>query len=156
MVTEALIREEISVPIVLKGLDALRLLETPSERVPTRSRHEPRLRSQTQGSEVILDLVMDVLERDGFRVQAARLAAVAGVSASALSRLFRCQTGLSIPEWKLGMKLKLSLPPLAGTTEPIKVIAISSGWTWPEDFSRDFRRVAGMPPTRFRQIASSE
>jgi len=65
------------------------------------------------------------------------------------TRLFRRETGMSFAEWRQQACLSAALPKLA-SGEPITSIAYDLGYDGPGNFSTMFKRVLGVPPSRYR------
>jgi len=65
------------------------------------------------------------------------------------TRLFRNETGMSFAQWRQQACLSASLPRLA-TGEPVTAIALDLGYGSPANFSTMFRRVLGVPPSRYQ------
>jgi AraC-like DNA-binding protein len=65
------------------------------------------------------------------------------------TRLFRRETGMSFAEWRQQACLSVALPRLAAG-DPITTIALDLGYDTPANFSTMFKRVLGVPPTRYR------
>ncbi|MPS69756.1 MAG: AraC family transcriptional regulator [Novosphingobium sp.] len=66
------------------------------------------------------------------------------------TRLFRRETGMSFAEWRQQACLSAALPRLAAG-DAITVIALDLGYDTPANFSTMFKRVLGIPPSRYRQ-----
>ncbi|UIJ47147.1 helix-turn-helix transcriptional regulator [Sphingomonas cannabina] len=64
------------------------------------------------------------------------------------TRLFRRETGMSFAEWRQQACLSVALPRLAAG-EPITAIALDLGYDGPANFSTMFKRVLGVPPSRY-------
>lgn len=64
------------------------------------------------------------------------------------TRLFRRETGMSFAEWRRQACLSAALPRLAAG-EPVTAIALDLGYEGPGNFSTMFRRVVGVPPSRY-------
>ncbi|WP_157215834.1 AraC family transcriptional regulator [Flavisphingomonas formosensis] len=65
------------------------------------------------------------------------------------TRLFRRETGMSFAEWRQQACLSVALPRLAAG-DPVTAIALDLGYDSPASFSTMFRRVLGVPPSRYR------
>lgn len=65
------------------------------------------------------------------------------------TRLFRRETGMSFAEWRQQACLSVALPRLAAG-EPVTAIALDLGYDGPASFSTMFRRLLGVPPSRYR------
>jgi AraC-like DNA-binding protein/mannose-6-phosphate isomerase-like protein (cupin superfamily) len=80
----------------------------------------------------------------------AQLSELAGQSKYHFSREFKHSTGHSPIQHFIFMKMERACELLDTTSMPIKVIASELGFTDPLYFSRQFSRVMGMPPARYR------
>ena len=65
------------------------------------------------------------------------------------TRLFRRETGMSFAEWRQQACLSAALPKLV-SGEPVTSIAYDLGYDGPGNFSTMFKRVLGVPPSRYR------
>lgn len=65
------------------------------------------------------------------------------------TRLFRRETGMSFAEWRQQACIAVALPRLAAG-EPITTIALDLGYDCPANFSTMFKRVLGVPPSRYQ------
>ncbi|WP_158912650.1 helix-turn-helix domain-containing protein [Caulobacter sp. S45] len=72
-----------------------------------------------------------------------------GMNRRRFTRLFRRETGMSFAEWRQQACLSVALPRLAAG-EPVTMIALDLGYESPANFSTMFKRVLGMPPSRYR------
>lgn len=91
-------------------------------------------------------------ERVDGRVPVAELAAMVGVSASHLSALFRDATGGGVLAHHTSLKMARARALLDTTDQQIGDIARQVGMIDPLYFSRQFSRVHGMSPTRYRAM----
>ncbi len=71
------------------------------------------------------------------------------MSRRTFTRLFREQTGISFVEWRQQACLSVALPKLAAG-EPVTSIAYDLGYDGPGNFSTMFKRMLGVPPSRYR------
>lgn len=78
------------------------------------------------------------------------LARQAGMSVSQLSRLFRKMYQLSPMQYVIGQRIARASLLLGETTLSIKQVAAQTGFYDPYYFSRQFRRVLGLPPKAYR------
>nr|WP_279343492.1 helix-turn-helix transcriptional regulator [Fundidesulfovibrio terrae] len=76
------------------------------------------------------------------------LAGTAGMSARTLARLFEKETGLSFREWRLRLRLLLSLSGLQ-RGESVTSVSIDSGYESPSAFIAAFKRHFGRTPGEF-------
>jgi len=68
----------------------------------------------------------------------------------AFTRAFRKQTGLSFGAWRQQACIVVALPRLADG-ESVTTIALDMGYDSPAAFSTMFRRVLGVPPSRYAE-----
>jgi AraC-like DNA-binding protein/mannose-6-phosphate isomerase-like protein (cupin superfamily) len=68
----------------------------------------------------------------------------------AFTRGFRRETGLSFAAWRQQACLLAALPRLAAG-DPVTAIALDLGYDSPAAFSTMFKRLLGMPPSRYRR-----
>jgi AraC-like DNA-binding protein/mannose-6-phosphate isomerase-like protein (cupin superfamily) len=80
-----------------------------------------------------------------------QLAALAGLSESSFSRLFRATMGTSPIDWLRRERINQAKRRLGETTDSVKEIAAQVGYHDPYFFSKDFKRFTGLAPTQFRQ-----
>jgi len=64
------------------------------------------------------------------------------------TRLFRRETGLSLAAWRQQACAVASLPRLAAG-EAVTTVALDLGYEAPEAFTKMFKRVLGVPPSRY-------
>jgi AraC-like DNA-binding protein/mannose-6-phosphate isomerase-like protein (cupin superfamily) len=72
-----------------------------------------------------------------------------GLSRRAFTRAFRRETGMSFAEWRQQACLLVALPRLAAG-EPVTAIALDLGYDSPAAFATMFKRLSGMPPSRYQ------
>jgi AraC-like DNA-binding protein len=78
----------------------------------------------------------------------AELGTVVGASERTLSRLFRQETGMTFPQWRIQFRLQHALVLLADRT-PVTSTALACGWSNPSAFIETFRRSFGVTPGKF-------
>jgi AraC family transcriptional regulator of arabinose operon len=71
-------------------------------------------------------------------------------SPSRFSNLFRQKTGYAPIDYFSQMKMQKASQQLDFTDDPIKVIAFNLGYEDPYYFSKKFRKIVGMSPTKYR------
>lgn len=76
-------------------------------------------------------------------------AAALGLNRRSFTRLFRRETGMSFAEWRQQACLATALQMLVAG-KPITEIALDLGYESTASFSTMFRRVLGVPPSRYR------
>ena len=74
-----------------------------------------------------------------------------GLSKSHFLRLFKEQTGHSPMDYFIQLKMQQACRLLAFGQDSIQKIGLELGYNDPYYFSRAFRKVIGMPPTKYRQ-----
>ena len=72
-----------------------------------------------------------------------------GLSRRAFTRAFRRETGMSFAEWRQQALMVSALPRLAAG-EPVTAIALDLGYDSPAAFATMFKRLSGMPPSRYQ------
>ena len=75
--------------------------------------------------------------------------AAVGLSRRAFTRAFRRETGVSFAQWRQQACLLSALPRLAAG-EPVTAVALDLGYDSPAAFATMFRRLAGVPPSRYQ------
>ena len=78
----------------------------------------------------------------------AELGVVVGASERTLSRLFRQETGMTFPQWRIQFRLQHALVLLADRT-PVTTTALACGWSNTSAFIETFRRAFGATPGKF-------
>ncbi|MBX9454670.1 MAG: AraC family transcriptional regulator [Rhizobium sp.] len=87
----------------------------------------------------------------GRALPVSELARVAGMSRAHFSRLFAASEGMPPAEYVLERRLESAARLLArGAAQPVKEIAILTGFADPNYFAKAFRRRYGLSPTEFR------
>jgi len=84
-------------------------------------------------------------------VGVAEMVRASGFSRSHFSRLFHYRFGMSPLDYLNGLRLREAMRLLADTPAPVTEIALRSGFTDPNYFSRVFRKACGMSPRAYRQ-----
>jgi AraC-like DNA-binding protein len=72
-----------------------------------------------------------------------------GLGRRAFTRAFRRQTGMSFAEWRQQACVLAALPRLAAG-EPVTEVALGLGYDSPAAFATMFKRLTGIPPSRYR------
>jgi AraC-like DNA-binding protein/mannose-6-phosphate isomerase-like protein (cupin superfamily) len=75
-----------------------------------------------------------------------------GLGRRAFTRAFRRQTGMSFAAWRQQACVLSALPRLAAG-EPVTTVALDLGYESPAAFSTMFRRLLGIPPSRYQPSA---
>jgi len=110
------------------------------EAAVTRDRRESAADEAAEFLERRLDQTVSVPE----------LANVVGLSQNYLARSFRNRFGMTIPHYLLTRRIELAGELLLSTELPVKQIADRVGLSDPHHFNKQFRRMTGMSPTRYR------
>lgn len=79
------------------------------------------------------------------------LAALAGMSASHFSRIFRASFGTSPIDWLRRERINQAKRRLGDTADPVQWIAQAVGYRDRFFFSKDFKKLTGFTPTEFRE-----
>jgi AraC-like DNA-binding protein len=96
--------------------------------------------------------LIDHIDRNLHRpLSAAGLAERAGLSQNYLARLFRQRTGLTIPRHVLVRRIAVARVLLETTDLAIKQVALRVGMPDAQHFNKQFRAVAGVSPSAYRQ-----
>jgi AraC-like DNA-binding protein len=106
-------------------------------------------RDQTQTSEPWLSKVLTMLDSDDANYS--EIAKQQGMALSTLRRRFQLATGTAIHEHRLLARIAKSRVLLTETDLPLKSIADSLGYQNVHYFNRQFKRLVGVPPARYRQ-----
>jgi AraC-like DNA-binding protein len=80
----------------------------------------------------------------------AELSVLAGMSVSHFVRTFKRSMGTSPIDWLRHERINQAKRRLIDTPEPIKEIARQCGYRDPYFFSKDFKKITGLPPTAWR------
>jgi transcriptional regulator GlxA family with amidase domain len=83
------------------------------------------------------------------------LAALVGISARQVERLFREQLGMSPKVFYLKLRLARARTLLRQTVDPIVAVAVECGFASTSHFSHAYKRVFGIPPTQERRSATA-
>ena len=80
-----------------------------------------------------------------------QLAEIAGISTSYLSTQFKKETGVTITDYVINLRIRRSLPLLATTSLPISEISEKVGFQDYNYFTRTFKKVMGKSPSQYRK-----
>ena len=80
----------------------------------------------------------------------ADLSALAGMSVSHFIRTFRHSMGTSPIDWLRRERISQAKRRLIDTDEPVKEVARQCGYRDPYFFSKDFKKLTGLPPSSYR------
>lgn len=100
-----------------------------------------------------VELALAIIESELHRpLLLSEISARVGVSASRLEHLFRRETGKTFKAHLRERRLAKAQGLLTDPTLSIKQIADAVGYTFARNFSRDFRKRFGCPPSRYRRL----
>ncbi len=85
-------------------------------------------------------------------VENAALARAAGMSVRAFERAFTAEYGLSPQRYLRRLRLQIASRRLVATRETLAGIAAGCGFADQSHFTREFRRLTGMTPGRYREV----
>jgi AraC family transcriptional regulator of arabinose operon len=105
---------------------------------------------RTRLDERVLSVVEYVRDHIAEQLSAQRLAAVAHLSPSRLSRLFTLQLGVTPQQYVERERMLLAQQLLGLTNRPVGEIARQLGWDDPFYFSKRFHRFSGLSPSDYR------
>jgi transcriptional regulator GlxA family with amidase domain len=86
--------------------------------------------------------------KDGLRID--RLARQLGISISHLQHLFKIETGTTLLRYQQGLRIERACRLLEGTNLSVKQIVSEVGAGDVSHFIRDFSKVQGLSPRRYR------
>ncbi len=95
------------------------------------------------------------LQRPSSRDTIDEWSAATGMSRRGFTRRFRQETGLSFADWRQRACVLAALPRLAAGAA-ITRVALDFGYDSPAAFTSMFKRVLGMPPSRYLRLAAAE
>jgi AraC-like DNA-binding protein len=99
----------------------------------------------------LIDLALDYINKNySYGLTVSQIANHLGISRSHLFRIFKEATGKSVREYLLSYRLEQAESMLTGTDMSIKEIMYSCGFQDMPNFSRQFRKVYGLPPGAYR------
>lgn len=145
-------------------MEAFNILESPSPNAPASMHvavarllsllYENRFKDGGQDTEPVPSTLERPLIRmrqhyaDALRLS--DLAHLAGMSVSHFIRTFKRTMGTSPIDWLRRERMNQAKHRLIDTDEPIKEIARQCGYRDPYFFSKDFKKLTGLPPTDYR------
>lgn len=83
-------------------------------------------------------------------VPVSELASRVGLSRTRLNQLFQAETGGGVLAYQIGLRMTRARLLLTETDDDVTVVARSCGYGDPDYFSRQFSRIHGLSPTRYR------
>jgi len=126
---------------------AARFLEVVTGRPASRGTAGPRDRRRAVEAALWMDA------HSHRQVSLEGLAATAGLSSFHFLRLFSRVLGVTPHQYLVRARLRHAARLLAAGAEAVTEVALDVGFTDLSNFIRTFRRAAGVPPRRFRQLA---
>lgn len=97
----------------------------------------------------------DASVRCGKRLSATEIGASLGVSAVHLERIIRSESGLTFTQWRTALAVRVAAIRLAETDSLVTQIAYSVGFEHASQFIREFERLLGLTPKRYRRLSSA-
>ena len=110
----------------------------------------PRTANETTTNRVVNTVRMLLLERASENRPMEEIAEELNVSYSNLRRTFRQQTGISMKDFQLDVRLQKAKDLLDNSDLSIKAIAAQLGFNSAFHFSNQFRKAVGCPPSEWR------
>jgi AraC-like DNA-binding protein len=105
-----------------------------------------------RAGDLMIERLHEYIDRNlGRKLSAEELAKEAGLSQNHLAKRFRERTGSTLPSYVLARRIGLARLLLRSTNLPIKQIAMRVGMPDPHHFNKQFRAVAGVSPSGFRE-----
>ena len=103
-------------------------------------------------TDIRLGVVISLMtRRSGGRLTNTELARATGLSIRAFERAFAAEYGLPPQQYLKRLRLQTASRRLVASRETIAEIAAGSGFSDQSHFTREFRRVTGMTPGRYRE-----
>jgi AraC family transcriptional regulator, arabinose operon regulatory protein len=100
---------------------------------------------------IVLSIMQNNIERD---LDAARLARVVNLSVGHLNAIFREQTGMSVAQHFKWLRMKRAAQLFANSFLTVKEVCARIGSPDVSHFTRDFNKVFGCSPKRYRSQTS--
>ncbi len=97
----------------------------------------------------LIDACARVRDRLDQHITLADLAYQVGASQTTLSRLFRCELGMTYPQWRTNIRL-LNAAILLSSGTPVTETAHRCGWQTTSSFIDTFRRAMGQTPGSYK------
>jgi len=135
---DPLLAAEELAPLVARALETAPVAESASRR------------ESAEASDLAEAVRLALARRLGDRLPLAELAAPLGVSPYHLARVFRRQTGTSIHQYRLELRLREAFGRLLAGERDLTGLALDLGFADHAHFTNAFRRRFGLPPSRAR------
>lgn len=103
-------------------------------------------------NDIRLGVVIAMMTRLERPVGNAELARAAGLSVRAFERAFAAEYGLPPQQYQKRLRLQMASRRLVATRESLSGIAATCGFADQSHFTREFRRLTGMTPGRYREV----
>lgn len=110
---------------------------------------EPRKKNRRSSVDAAMEFMQNRLDQP---LRLEDFANQIGLSVSHFSELFRAQTGQSPMAYFIHLKIRRACHLLDLTQQPVKAVAIETGYSDPYYFSRAFKKVMGISPEKYREI----
>jgi two-component system response regulator YesN len=91
-----------------------------------------------------IKLVMEITKRDLDQPL------VVGLSESRFEHLFKAEAGQAFKTWAREARLEKAKELLLDPTQRISQVAFAIGYKFPPNFTHDFRKRFGIPPSQYR------
>ncbi|QGQ95595.1 response regulator [Paenibacillus psychroresistens] len=111
-----------------------------------RQHSKQKLRTEIQA------VIQSILEHYNLPLKVSELAAKVGFTENYLSILFKKETGETITDYMIHVRMKKARDLLKNPDNKIYEISEQIGYTDPNHFSRTFKQIEGMYPTEFRKL----
>jgi len=136
---------EVEYPVQGYENDLVQLLLQTLSRLPRNDRYLP-----WPVSEDLIDLCNRLYKQSDSRETSEQLAAGLAASLRTLDRRFRRETGMSLKQWRLQLRLMQAIE-LLNTGQSITAIALELGYSSPSPFIYMFREQFGVSPAQYRK-----
>jgi AraC-like DNA-binding protein len=98
-----------------------------------------------------IKLVMEITKRDLDKPLLVNLmSARVGLSESRFEHLFKAEAGQAFKTWAREARLEKAKELLLDPTQRISQVAFAIGYKFPPNFTHDFRKRFGIPPSQYR------
>jgi|GEM_PF-2513716 len=109
--------------------------------------------SKGNSDEILIEKALQVINENENRLyNAGEIADNLNISREHFSRVFKKQLGISPYHYIISSKIELAKVKLRNTSQPIKYISHSSGFTSPVQFTKLFKQRTGVTPANYRKI----
>jgi AraC-like DNA-binding protein len=109
--------------------------------------------TQTAARDQVVENVMSYIDRNlQSPISAADIVARSELSQNYLAKIFKQQTGMSIPKYLMTQRMALAKMLLRSTDLSIKQIGIRVSYADPQHFNKLFRTIVGKSPSVYRKL----